>query len=412
MASASKAPKQWSLQKDESLNSYNNWKENLIYTLSLDKNFAPFIKAGATWGRITATDSTRGIVDDGDEVVAVNARLTRDQKLAQLNLMLGQIANFATVISRNQITQNSISLENIWSKIREHYGFHITGSRFLDLLGIKLRMGERYEDLFQRLLTFFDDNLLVTGSNLTHHSRAITNDEEITPTVENVIVLTWLERIHDGLPALIKQRYGAELRNKTLASIKPEVSAALDSLLEELKSTDDSRICRTAPPYNNRGTHFRAPASKFCCLCRAAKRSGAESHFLSQCRYLPESDRRRMVNPKIRIVDALEENCDEEGEDVFETEDNGYFIDQPAPAVHRRVATRKSPHINCFHDQIPCLVCLDSGAESNLASQRFVEYVGLPISPPSNQGAVQADQRTHWGDKECSLKTWIRDFCA
>ena len=91
MATSSKAPKQWSLQKDESLNSYNNWKENLIYTLSLDRNFTPFIKSGATWGRITATDSTRGFQDDGDEVADANARLTRDQKLAQLNLMLGQI---------------------------------------------------------------------------------------------------------------------------------------------------------------------------------------------------------------------------------------------------------------------------------------------------------------------------------
>ncbi len=127
MASSTKAPKQWSLQRDESLNSFNNWRENLLYVLSLDKNFAPYIAKEATWGRITATDSTRGFVDDGDEVEDVTARLTRDQKLAQLNLMLGQIANFATVISRNQITRNSVSLTDIWSKLREHYGFHITG---------------------------------------------------------------------------------------------------------------------------------------------------------------------------------------------------------------------------------------------------------------------------------------------
>ena len=398
MATA-KAPKQWTLQKDESLNSYNNWKENLIYTLSLDKNFARFIKPDVTWGKITVSNSTRGFVDDGEEVTDAQSRLSREQKLANLNLMLGQIANFATIISRNQITKNSTSLNDIWSKIREHYGFHVTGSRFLDLASIQLQMGERHEDLYQRLLTFFDDNLLSTGMSLTHHLRAITENEEITPTIENVIVLTWLERIHVGLPSLIKQRYGAELRNKTVASIKPEISAALTSLLDELNSTsgDDSKICRFQQQrsgYNSRqSTDGRGSStSKFCCLCRSAKRPGSDTHYLSQCKFLPEADRKRLNGSKVRSVSF--EDDDEEGNDSVETEDSNLFIDEPAPVVHRRVATRKSPHMNCFYEQIPTVVCLDSGAESNLVSKRFIDYLGLRISPPSNQGAVQADQRT------------------
>ena len=398
MATA-KAPKQWTLQKDESLNSYNNWKENLIYTLSLDKNFARFIKPDAKWGKVTASDSTRGLVDDGDEVTDAQNRLTGVQKLANLNLMLGQIANFATVISRNQITKNSVSLGDIWSKIREHYGFHVTGSRFLDLASIQLQMGERHEDLYQRLLTFFDDNLLTTGTTLTHHSTTITENEEITPTIENLIVLTWLERIHVGLPSLIKQRYGAELRNKTLASIKPEISAALTSFLEELKA-DDSKICRfqqrSGYDRNSRQSsdNNRSSGSKFCCLCRSAKRPGSDTHFLSQCKYLPEADRKRMNSPKVRFVDVENEEDGVEEDDFVGTEENNLFIDQPAPAIHRRVATRKSPYMNCFYEHIPTLVCLDSGAESNLVSKRFIEYLGLKISPPSNQGAVQADQTT------------------
>ena len=51
----------------------------------------------------------------------------------------------------------------------------------------------------------------------------------------------------------MKQRYGAELRNKTLASIKPEISMALDSLLDELRSSDDTRILRSQIPRSNFG---------------------------------------------------------------------------------------------------------------------------------------------------------------
>ena len=69
-------------------------------------------------------------------------------------------------------------------------------------------------------------------------------DEELSPTVENIIVFLWLQKIHEGLPALVKQRYGAELRSQTLASIKTEISQALESLLDELKSNNDAKIMR------------------------------------------------------------------------------------------------------------------------------------------------------------------------
>ena len=38
-------------------------------------------------------------------------------------------------------------------------------------------------------------------------------------TLENVIIITWLRLVHPDLPALIKQRYGTELRSQTLASL-------------------------------------------------------------------------------------------------------------------------------------------------------------------------------------------------
>ena len=392
MATASgKAPKQWTLSKEETLNSYNNWKENLLYTLSLDKNFAPFLKDTSTWTKASTADPNRGLLDD---VTGTADGKTKEQKVVQLNLMLGQIANFATVISRNQIVKNSTSLASIWSKIREHYGFHVTGSRFLDLSNIQLSSGERPEDLYQRLLTFFDDNLLTTESKLTHHSAAITANEEVTPSLENVIVLLWLERIHVGLPGLVKQRYGAELRNKTLASIKPEISQALLSLLDELKGTDEPRIMRM----QSQQTNYIRKAPKFCCLCRAAKRPGAETHFLSQCRFLPEADRKRMSASRVRLVDTLEEEeYDVAGEveydDALDTQDNGIFIDNPAPAVQRRVITRKSPYMNVFYNEVPTRLCLDSGAESNLMSKRFAIYIQVDIKP-TRQGAVQADEST------------------
>ena len=410
MAQSNKAPKQWSLGKSETLNSFNAWKENLTYVLSLDSNFTPYISA--TWGKWTAATPNRGFVDDGEEVTDAAARKKKEHKVAQLNLMLGQVANFATIISRNQIVKETTSLNDVWSKIREHYGFHTTGAKFLDLVNIRLDAGERYEDLFQRLVTFVDDNLLTTTCNVRHRGATITVDEQVTPTTDNMIVLLWLERIHSSLPALVKQKYGAELRNQTLASLKSEISQAMDSLLGDLKSSEDTRIMRSNTYPNRRDNSNRQfsrsnsnreniireyanrqsqQTKKFCCLCHAAKRP-SDTHFLSQCGFLPESDRQRMTS-RVRAVgiDDDDEDAGDNYPDEYQddTAENSLFMDNPS--VQRRVITRRSPYLKCFFGHVLVSVCLDSGAESSMMSERLALQIGLRIEPAS-QGAVQVDE--------------------
>ena len=227
MASTHRAPKQWCLSKSETINSFENWRQNLLYTLSLDSNFAPFLVEGITWGKKTKTEPLQGFIDDGEDV-AEASRLTAQQKVNFLELMLGQIANYCPIISRNTLVKNSTSIQSIWNTIRQHFGFQITGAHFIDFAEIHLEPNERPEDLYQRLMAFVED-ILLKANSLSHHGDLITEDEELTPSLENFVVLTWLKLIHPELPKLVKQRYGTELRSRTFASIKPEVSQALNS---------------------------------------------------------------------------------------------------------------------------------------------------------------------------------------
>ena len=157
-----RAPKQWSLSKNETITSFESWRQNLLYILSLDRNFAPFLVEGVSWKKKSKSDTTRGLEDDPnwDE----DNGLTKEQKVNYLELMLGQIANYCPVISRNIIIKNSISIESIWQSIRAHYGFQSNGSHFIDFVNIKLEVDERHEDLYQRMIAFIDDNLITPSS--------------------------------------------------------------------------------------------------------------------------------------------------------------------------------------------------------------------------------------------------------
>ena len=104
-----------------------------------------------------------------------------------------------------------ISLNDIWQKIRLHYNIQKSGSQFLDLADITLQPDEKPEDLYQRLVAFYTDNLLEAKGDTEHHGEKLELDEEITPTIENTIVVLWLQHLHPGLPQLVKQWYGTEL---------------------------------------------------------------------------------------------------------------------------------------------------------------------------------------------------------
>lgn len=123
---------------------------------------------------------------------------------------------------------------------------------------------------------------------ITHHDEDTEDDEELSLTLENLLILTWLRLIHPELPKLIKQRYGTELRARTLASIKPEISQALESLLEEIRTTEDAKSMRAAVKrFRKTKQSSFVPCSNFksCPLCKLAGRP--DRHFLSQCTFLP-----------------------------------------------------------------------------------------------------------------------------
>ncbi|CAG2208159.1 unnamed protein product [Mytilus edulis] len=197
---------------------------------------------------------------------------------------------------------------------------------------------------------------------ITHHDEDIEDGEELSPTLENLLILTWVRLIHPELPKLIKQRYGTELRARTLASIKPEISQALESLLEELRTTEDAKSMRAAVkrfPKTKQSSFVPRSNFKSCPLCKSAGRP--DRHFLSQCTYLPQQDRQFMA--KARAVSEIHDvdECDLDNHD----NNDSTFQDQ-FPVASNRVQIQQSPYIDAYYGHNPTRLTIDSGATGNM----------------------------------------------
>ena len=284
-------------------------------------------------------------------------------------------------------------MEAIWQTIRQHFGFQTTGAHFIDFSDIHLEPDERPEDLYQRIMAFVGDSLL-HSNGLSHHGEALSEDEELSPTLENFVVLMWLKLINPNLPRLVKQRYGTELRSRTLASIKPEISQALPSLLEELRAADDAKILRTAVasdrrrPTSSRNSNYKTPSRKACPLCQQAGRSEIH-HFLSECEFLPANDKRYLMRAR-QIISILDEDptSDTDTEPSPSSEPSADCL--PSGIVSYRVQTRQSPYMDVFLSHHVVRLTIDSGANGNMIRHSTARRLGAPITSTS-QSVHQAD---------------------
>ena len=339
---AGKALKQWALTDNETITSFESWRNNMTYILALEDKFRTFLLPDMTWTKASKANRYRGFTG-----------LNAPNQCATLELMLGQIANFAPIITRNTIVKNSTKLQDIWDSIRLYYGIQSNGSRFLDIMDIKYCEGKRYEALYQELMAFIEDNLLTADSIIKHHGESIAEEEYVSPSLENLVVVMWLHMINPMLLKEVKERFATELRCNTIASLRREISQALDGMLS--KVNESARVM-----YTNTKSHPKT-STKVCPICQAAGKP--YGHFLSQCRYLPEPDKRflssrRGKTRKITVEVPLDDS-DSDDEQGYHPPEEDNQDPTNRLIVIRRVNTKKSPHFNAFYRQHP-LSCLQN----------------------------------------------------
>lgn len=320
----SKAPKQWKLTEDESFSSFTSWQHNLIYTLARDKEFAPFLKAEITWDKYAGNNLTRGFTDDAD------GGTTAVQKAANLTQMLGLISQWVPHYLATDITKNCTSMESIWQCVRKYYGFQQSETQFMKFSNISWEEGERPERLYQRVLAHLQDNLLRKDSKLKHDGVVVPVDEDMSPTVERLAVLRWMELLHPSLPTLVQRTFAYDLQRMTLKDIQPQIVDALDGFLEELRN-EEVKIARSYEPrqkprqkqtYPSRQTlsnkfssQKRKPPSKECRICKAEGRT-YYGHDIGGCDYLSRADKRTLIHSSRVELESAEEPLVEAMEEV------------------------------------------------------------------------------------------------
>ena len=168
-----------------------------------------------------------------------------DTKVLHLNNMLEYIAQFVPVFLHHEITRECTDMGEIFNCIRQYYNLQQSEANFLKLATIRWEGPEKEhpERLYRRILSHLTDDFLKVGGSLKHNKSVPPRDEDLSPTVERLAVLRWLELINSRLPMLIARTFATDLQTRTLKDLQPQIVNAMDSLLEQLRS-EDAQVAR------------------------------------------------------------------------------------------------------------------------------------------------------------------------
>ena len=334
--------------------SFKAWQRQLIAYLEQDTNTPLFLPGGlyATWqARGKNRARIADLHNDDHDRVALMTRLTnaiaaraerpndhrqdqynqedRNRDLDQLLLARNaQLAKFITLISvlcpytlTNILDQLSTSFTWIITYLEQHYQVQKKGAHFLSISDIRFNSSDTYENFYMELHGAVEDSLRKEGELLLfRNSEPLAEDEEMSPTLENMVVLLWLERIDPRLPKKVSATFAHQMvGNTSLRDLQPTISARLPGLLQELDEAAANRASLHAADAHepvqptvaaafsmrNKGRNQRQnnpskgrSLNKFCRICFLLNKgspSGYTSHNITSCNKLSDRDKQEMA---------------------------------------------------------------------------------------------------------------------
>ena len=160
-----------------------------------------------------------------------------DLRNSQLSMLLQQLAQFCYYTEQDDVAMRSDSIAWVWKYLEAHYNIEAKGANFLRIVEHTYKQGENYSTFYKQFRASFLDNLRKAGckGDPRDPGARLAEDEKLSPSHEDSIILWTLERIDPRLPSKVRQDYEGRLFGDTyLWDLQPMIFQAIPRMLNEL----------------------------------------------------------------------------------------------------------------------------------------------------------------------------------
>jgi hypothetical protein len=217
------------------------WKEELEVYLEIEEKFRKFLPGGKydKWTPAEQNEKRVITVIDPDT----------EAKLPDIRRDLRQ---FITIVAKyvhndyyNPICRHSSSLNWIYTKIREDYDIQQQGIHFMNLLDLDWDPTGQTTPIgfYNQYRSLIMGNLAKKNTKIEWKNEVLHEDERLTPSHEDLILLNVLKLLHTKLPAYIRENYAHKIgQDKRLMDYKTEILTKTKQYIQEIESPQVSAI--------------------------------------------------------------------------------------------------------------------------------------------------------------------------
>ena len=351
------------------------WKEELEVYLETEDKFEKFMSGGRYEDWQPAESNENRIVNHKEPDEATDLHKIRKD----LRQFITLVAKYVHMDYYNPIIRHSTSLKWIYNKIREDYDIQQQGVHFLNILDLAWDPTGQTTPVgfYNNYRSLILGNLARRGDEIKWKKINLTEDEKLTPSHEDLILLNVLTLIHPKLPAYVKEHYGHKMgQTMRLMDFKTEILTKAKQYIAEIENPQLSAVPTVAnnfttpppeinyiqtrpyqrsfrqpfpqqgyrPRFNNPRPQFQPRYSNpsprpsnpgtlppFCRICHIAglPRSVYTNHYLgdAQCRTLSQKDKHQLATRTSGQLGAV--TVDEEEEEDIAAE-YGYSTEEYA----------------------------------------------------------------------------------
>ncbi len=302
---------------------FKAWKNALYSFLEQDTANYMFLSGGiyATWIAIADSDNRKRIQElhsrDPDRIKfrrKIGNDYTEDDLEADLDELLlkrnSQVSKLIQLIAvcchyseHDDITNLSTSTEWIMNYLLQHYNLEKKGAHFLKVSELSYKPGTNHQTFYREFRSAISDNTKQKGHKIRYlNNKELVEDEGISPTFEETIVLWCLEKIDSRLPMHVSKTFGHQMTgNTTLKDLQVQIFQRIPDMIQDLNDAEANRasalnastishefsqnLSLAAGKTFNKKWNQRKK-NTFCRICKTAGRPPTvfESHFPSSCK--------------------------------------------------------------------------------------------------------------------------------
>ena len=437
------------------------WQEELEVYLEVEQKFRKFLPGGkyTTW---TPAEENPLRIETPQEP-------DTDDSLPDIRRELRQ---FITIIAKyvhqdyyNPIIRHSSSLQWIYKKIRQDYNIEQKGIFFLNILDLKWDPTAQTTAIgfYNQYRSMIIGNLAKRGDVVEWKNETLKEDERLTASYEDMILLNVLHLLHPKLPLYVREQYAHKIgTNKRLMDYKTDILTNAKKYIQEIDMPQVAKISPQDEPecslnymqaksrqsYNRtrRGppSSYQKPAYKsnmrqydtyektsstplqqapqqpppFCRMCHVLgmPRHVYTSHYLAQtsCPSLSQRDKQLLVTRTAQQLNNINLEDDDIAKDYgYDLEDNDDPQDQVE--IDKKISNSASNSVSfslptsCnFIQPVPTQILSvqdtnNKDVHITLDSGATVSYIKLDIAKSHNFKIRPNSQLSSLGDGQTKL---------